>query len=204
MLDSAALLRPQLRKQEQRRFQRVAVSLLGRYMLADRREYPCQTIEMSVGGASLTAPVQGQVGERVIVYLEHIGRVEGLITRHAPGGFAMSIQAAPLKRDKMASQLTWLANRQILGLPEDRRHERVTPRAAGVVLRFESGREVQARLIDVSMSGAAIATESKPSIGCPIIVGSTAAKVVRHFQGGIGIEFRLPLSPDRFSENIVL
>jgi hypothetical protein len=54
------------------------------------------------------------------------------------------------------------------------------------------------------MSGAAIATESKPSIGSAITVGSTAAKVVRHFQGGIGVEFRLPLSPDRFSENIVL
>lgn len=204
MLDSAAILRPNLRKQEQRRFQRVAVSLLGRYMLADRQEYPCQTLEMSVGGASLVAPVQGKVGERVIVYLEHIGRVEGLITRHLTGGFAMSIQAAPLKRDKMASQLTWLANRQALGLPEDRRHERLTPRAAGVTLRFESGREVLARLIDVSLSGAAIATESKPSIGCAITVGSTAAKVVRHFQGGIGVEFRLPLSPDRFSENIVL
>jgi hypothetical protein len=204
MLDHADILRPQLRKQEQRRFQRVTVSLLGRYMLSDRREYPCQTVEMSIGGASLIAPAQGSVGERVIVYLEHIGRIEGLVTRAMPGGFAMSIHAAPLKRDKMASQLTWLANRKALGLPEDRRHERITPRAAGVTLKFESGREVMARLIDISLSGAAIATDTKPSIDCPIIVGSTAAKVVRHFQGGIGVEFRLPLSPDRFSDGIVL
>jgi hypothetical protein len=35
-------------------------------------------------------------------------------------------------------------------------------------------------------------------------IGSTNGKVVRHFEGGIGIEFRLPLSPDRLDENIVL
>jgi hypothetical protein len=204
MISEATGLRSSIRKMERRRFQRVSVSLLGRYMLANRQEYPCQTLDMSPGGASLIAPVRGEVGERVVVYLEHIGRVEGEISRQLPQGFALNIQAAPLKRDKMASQLTWLANRQSLGLPEDRRHERLTPRVAGVTVRLESGREVAARIIDVSLSGVAIATETKPAIGCSITIGSTAGKVVRHFQGGIGIEFRLPLSPDRFSENIVL
>ena len=33
--------------QERRRFQRVRVNLLGRYMLADRREFPCQVTDMS-------------------------------------------------------------------------------------------------------------------------------------------------------------
>ena len=35
--------------QERRRFQRVRVTLLGRYMLPDRREFPCQVIDMSRG-----------------------------------------------------------------------------------------------------------------------------------------------------------
>ncbi len=34
---------------ESRRFQRVPVTLRGRYMLESRLEYPCQTIEMSPG-----------------------------------------------------------------------------------------------------------------------------------------------------------
>jgi hypothetical protein len=204
MINQAATSGLDARNRERRRFQRVPVSLLGRYMLANRQEYPCQTVDMSPGGASLMAPVRGAVGERVIVYLEQVGRIEGEITRHLPEGFALNIQAGALKRDKIASQLTWLANRQALGLPEDRRHERVTPINAGVTMRFESGREVMARLIDVSMSGAAVSTESKPSIGAAVVLGSTPAKVVRHFKGGIGVEFRLPLSPDRFSEQIVL
>lgn len=198
--EAGALPRPL----ERRRHQRVNVALLGRYMLSDRKEYPCQTRDMSPGGALLIAAVKGQIGERVVVYLEHLGRIEGEIKRHTPNGFAISIAAAARKRDKLASQLTWLANRQTLGLPEDRRHERITPRVLSTVLRLESGREFAARIIDVSMSGAALALEHRPPIGTGVTVGTTNCKVVRHFQGGIAIEFRLPLSPDRFDENIVL
>ena len=122
-------------------------------MLADRQEYPCQTLDVSPGGALLIAPVRGAVGERIVVYLEQIGRVEGQITRHFPNGFAISISAAMRKRDKIASQLTWLANRQALGLPEDRRHERITPLNPAIVVKIESGREFAGRLIDVSLSG---------------------------------------------------
>ena len=67
--------------EERRRFQRVKVHLLGRYMLPDRREFPCQIINMSPGGLALLAPGIGNVGDRVIAYLDHIGRGEGKITR---------------------------------------------------------------------------------------------------------------------------
>ncbi len=109
------------------RFQRVQVSVLGRYMLADRREFPCQILEMSPGDAVVIAPVAGIVGERVIAYLDHLGRIEGQILEQIEGGFVMDIAASPRKRDKMAAQLTWLANKDVLNLPEDRRHERVVP-----------------------------------------------------------------------------
>lgn len=194
-----------IRPLERRRHHRVPVALLGRYMLADRQEYPCQTIDASPGGVAVVAPVRGQIGERIVAYLEHVGRVEGEITRHLPQGFCFRISAAARKRDKIASQLTWLANRQALGLPEDRRHERIVPRLPATVVRLESGRELDARLIDVSLSGAAVSLEgSKPALGAAVTVGSTTAKVVRHFQGGIAVEFRLALSPDRLDENIVL
>jgi hypothetical protein len=203
-LQQAKAAQPQPRGQERRRHQRVAVALLGRYMLADRREFPCQTVDMSPGGVLLMAPVRGEIGDRVVVYLEHIGRIEGEVTRHVPRGFAIAISAAARKRDKIASQLTWLANRQELGLPEDRRHERITPRTLATTVKLESGREFAARLIDVSMSGAAISTEHRPPLGSSLVIGTTTAKVVRHFQNGIAVEFRLALSPDRFDENIVL
>src|SRR6516165_355601 len=113
--------------EERRRFQRVKVNLLGRFMLSDRREFPCHVANMSPGGMALLAPVRGQISERVIAYVDHVGRLEGVIARHFENGFAMTISATARKRDKLAAQLTWLANRHILGLPEDRRHGRIAP-----------------------------------------------------------------------------
>src|SRR6476619_5414515 len=94
---------------ERRRHQRVRVNLLGRYMLEDRREFPCQVVNMSPGGMALIAPVSGEVGARVIAYVDHLGRLEGKIARQLQNGFAMTISATPRKRDKLAAQLTWLA-----------------------------------------------------------------------------------------------
>src|ERR1700757_4526754 len=91
---------------ERRSFQRARVDLTGRYVLADRREYPCQVQDMSPGSAALIAPVSGKIGERVVAYLECIGRLEGTITRVFPNGFAMRIAATAYKRDKLAGQLT--------------------------------------------------------------------------------------------------
>src|ERR1700755_115865 len=127
---SVALKKPSIlaRNQERRRFQRVRVNLLGRYMLSDRREFPCQVINMSPGGIAMGAPVGGQPGERVIAYIDHLGRLEGHVARPFPNGFAMTIAATARKRDKLAAQLTWLANRHLLDSPEDRRHGRMAPR----------------------------------------------------------------------------
>src|SRR6266567_6356506 len=141
--------------EERRRFQRVRVNLLGRYMLADRREFPCQVTNMSPGGMAIVAPVVGQNGERVIAYVDHVGRLEGVIARQFQNGFAMTIAATPRKRDKLAAQLTWLANRHILGLPEDRRYGRITPRNPMARLILPNGVNLSCRVIDISASGAA-------------------------------------------------
>jgi hypothetical protein len=174
---------------ERRRFQRVRVNLLGRYMLADRREFPCQVTDMSPGGMAVIAPVSGQVGERVIAYVDHVGRLEGVITRQFQNGFAMTVSATVRKRDKLAAQLTWLANRHILNLPEDRRHGRFTPRNPAARLILPNGLNVACRIIDLSASGAAIKTDHRPELGALVTIGKTTGRVVRHLEEGFAIEF---------------
>ena len=183
---------PQLasRPIERRRHARVKVALLGRYMLSNRTEFPCQSIDMSVGGLAITAPVKGRIGQRVIVYLEHIGRIEGDIARHTADGFGMTVIATSRKREKMAAQLTWLANRAALGLPEDRRHDRVQPKATRIVLTLSDGTEVPVKMLDMSLSGAAFSADVKLLITDPVILGKTQAKVVRKFEGGYAVEFQ--------------
>src|SRR2546425_6488004 len=165
--------------EERRRFQRVKVHLLGRYMLPDRREFPCQVINMSPGGLALLAQGIGAVGERVVAYLDHIGRVEGKITRIIDNGFAMTVSATPRKRDKLAAQLTWLANRKILNLPEDRRHGRIIPRRPVTHLVMPNGVHLTCRIIDLSLSGAAIATDERPAVGVLVKLGTVQGRVVR-------------------------
>jgi hypothetical protein len=187
---------------ERRRFQRVRVNLLGRYMLADRREFPCQVVNMSPGGMALIAPAAGEVGERVIAYIDHLGRLEGQITRVYQNGFAMSVSATARKRDKLAAQLTWLANRHILNLPEDRRHGRIIPRKPLARLVMPNGVNVTARIIDMSLSGAALATDQRPAAGVLVTIGKVQGRVVRHLDDGIAVEFTRLQHPDFLEENI--
>ncbi|MDB5506555.1 MAG: PilZ protein [Devosia sp.] len=171
------------------RFQRVKISVLGRYMLADRREFPCQVLEMSPGDAVVVAPVAGNVGEKIIAYLDHIGRIEGVILEGVEGGFLMEVSASPRKRDKMSAQLTWLANKEILNLPEDRRHERVVPDNRHSTVVLDDGRRYNCKIIDISLSGAAIELAVRPAMGTPVTLGRMRARVVRHFQDGVAVEF---------------
>jgi hypothetical protein len=158
-------------------------------MLAHRREFPCQVLEMSPGDAVVIAPVAGNAGERVIAYLDHIGRVEGSIIDSIDGGFTMDVAASPRKRDKMAAQLTWLANKDILNLPEDRRHERVVPDNRHSTVVLDDGRRYNCKIIDISLSGAAIELAVRPAMGTPVTLGRMRARVVRHFQDGVAVEF---------------
>ena len=187
---------------ERRRFQRVRVNLLGRYMLADRREFPCQVTDMSPGGMAVIAPVSGQTGERVIAYVDHLGRLEGVIARQFQNGFAMTVAATTRKRDKLAAQLTWLANRHILNLPEDRRHGRFTPRNPSARLILPNGLNLACRIIDLSASGAALKTDQRPEIGALVTIGKATGRVVRHLEEGFAVEFTRLQHPDFVEENV--
>jgi hypothetical protein len=171
-------------------------------MLSDRREFPCQIINMSPGGLALLAQGIGTVGERVVVYLDHIGRIEGKITRIIDNGFAMSIAATPRKRDRLAAQLTWLANRDILSLPEDRRHDRFVPRNPIARLSLPDGVVIPCRIIDVSLSGAAISSELRPPVDTQVTLGKVPGRIIRHTEEGFAIEFSRLQRPDTLEDSV--
>jgi hypothetical protein len=175
--------------EEVRRFQSVRVNLLGRYMLADRREFPGQVVEMSPGDLTMVAPQGGNVGERVIAYIDHLGRLEGAITQVTDHGFTMQMSATERKRDKLAAQLTWLANREILNMAEDRRHGRIVPKRPMTTVILPNGTNITCRIIDASQSGAAIASTDRPALGMLVTVGTLQGRVVRHIEEGFAIEF---------------
>ena len=204
MATSATKLKMPPLAEERRRHQRVKVNLLGRYMLADHREFPCQVTNMSPGGMAVIAPVSGNPGDRVIAYVDHLGRLEGKIARSFQNGFAMTIAATSRKRDKLAAQLTWLANRHMLNLPEDRRHGRFAPRNPLARLILPNGNNVACRIIDLSQSGTAIsiAPDLVPQIGAMVTIGKVSGRVVRHIEGGFAVEFTRLQHPDFLEDNL--
>jgi hypothetical protein len=194
------------RVEERRRHSRVKVRLPGQFMRENRQEFACITIDMSLGGVALASDERVQLAERIVAYLDQVGRVEGRVVREFPGGFAIAIRLPAMKRERLADQLTWLANRQDLGMPEDRRHERIRPRKTRTTLILPTGREVMASIVDVSQSGASVSLASPvaPPVGTPVTVGSTKGHVVRLFSTGLAIEFTRMIPLSEFNEDIAL
>ena len=187
---------------DRRRHQRVTVQLLGRFMLEDQQDYPCQTQDISPGSIALMTPVVGRLGERVVAYIDTIGRVDGNIVRILKDGFAMSINATARKKDKLAARLMWLANRHELSLPEDRRHDRVTPSRPTTILTLSDGREYRARILDVSLAGIALNVEVRPPMNSVVMTGKIRGRVVRHLEDGIAIEFVTQQTATSLEENL--
>ena len=188
---------------DRRRHQRVQVSLLGRFMLPNLQEYPCQTIDMSPGGAAIISPVPVRVGDRIVAYIDHIGRIEGSVARLLEGGFAMTIQTSAHKRDKLAAKLTYLANKDLLNLPEDRRHERQVVENPYTSLVMPDGRSYPCSVLDISLSGAAVRIAVRPRVGALVHLGNMRARVVRHIDEGVALEFAT-VQADRPVEDLPL
>lgn len=176
-------------EEEQRRYRRVRVRLSGRFMRADQREYPCYTNDVSAGGLNLSAPVDCEIGEYIVAYIEEVGRVEGFVVRLFDDGFALALKASQYKREKIIATLTWLLNRHELSVKEARRFERLTPTNPTSILRLDSGVEIETRVLDLSLGGARIEANSDVRTGDAIRLGKTRGRVVRADESGIAIEF---------------
>jgi hypothetical protein len=174
---------------EQGVFQRVPINMQGRLMLANYEEFECMVIDMSPGDMYVTCLGRPRQNERVVAYIDHLGRVEGYVQTVDARGFTMSVNATDRKREKLAAQLTWLANKHELGLPEDRRHDRLTPRETTTEITLEDGTRYTCRIMDLSLSGAAVDLDVRPAIGTPLRLGNMRGRVIRHFMDGVAIEF---------------
>lgn len=186
---------------DMRRHRRLPLALRGRFMRADRKEYTCDLKNISVGGAAIATPHTPEVGERVVVYLQQLGGLEGTVVRILPDGFAFVFNVTEHKREKLAAQIMWLANRDDFPDETGRLHERVGTRGRRTTLRVEDGVIIDVELLDLSVSGASIGTPARPPIGSFVVAGKTRAIVRRHHEYGIGLQFLSLLTPEELRES---
>lgn len=171
---------------ERRRHRRVELPLKARYMLRDGGEHVCEIENISVGGAMLKAETAGAPGERVILYIEQIGRFEAHIVRTSETGFAVRFLQHAQKAHRTADALTWLLN------GGESAGKRAAPRLRQnkqSSIRMDDGSETPCIILDISLTGASIGIDPRPPIGTNLHLGLTAARVVRHHPNGVGVMF---------------
>jgi hypothetical protein len=172
---------------ERRRHTRLRVVLGGRCMLQDRREFTCRVIDLSLGGLAVAVPAVARIGERVVAYLDEIGRFEGRVARLVEGGFAMVLDLTLHGRDKLVQFLSRRGGERAVG---ERRHERRLVGDFVSRMVVADGSAVDCRVLDLSVSGAAVAfLGPRPAVGSRVRLGTTVGRVARQFDRGVAIAF---------------
>lgn len=179
---------------DRRRHKRVTIEIEGRFLNDDGEDHVLRTQDLSCSGALVEAERRPHEGSDVVCYFSELGRVATTVIRHTPDGFAIRFKASQHKKDKLADRLTWLLNREVLALQEDRQAPRYVTEGAALVERAD-GRQVQCRVVDISLSGASFEADGPPPfVGENIRAGNLVGEVVRRSGNMFAIRFKRNLN----------
>jgi hypothetical protein len=93
-------------------------------------------------------------------------------------------------REKFASKLTWLEQKQKNPAIRDvRKDARIIPESPHSTLALMDGSIHACFIIDMSISGTAVSAQVQPPIGMPLAVGACIGRVVRHLPDGFAVKF---------------
>jgi hypothetical protein len=193
-MQAASAMRSTLKRDEapdRRRHLRVQWQVRVRGLTPDGEEFVANTVDVCAGGLRINLARPLSEGDNLVLYIDEVGRVEGTVARVLEEiGYAIEFRVPARKRDKIADQLTWLINRDRLGLSDEREAER-RPGGGQVVATFGKGIAIACAVADVSIFGVALKTAGpRPMIGDKVTVGERSGTCVRYIEGGFAVDFR--------------
>lgn len=174
---------------DRRRYRRLGLDLHGRLMDRSGEEHDCRTLDISPGDARIASPARVHQGDKLIVYLADLGRVEAEIVRVLEGAtFAVQFNASLHKRERIAEQLTLMINPEC-AIEDERRNRRIV--GNGVVpVELEDGTTMPCEVLDFSLVGLAVRTmRVRPLIGAWVKIGNQYGRVSRYIDGGFAVDF---------------
>jgi hypothetical protein len=172
---------------ERRRHRRIDFNAKARVLKSDGVEEPCLVINASAGGALLKAVNPPTEGDKVVVYIDEVGRFEGVVIRASKHSFAVDYRSRRGKTQRTADALTEAIHKRAMSL--DRRGAPRIRREGPAIVTFEDGATVECQILDISLTGASIAIADRPPLGAPLTIGKMMAKVVRRHETGVGVVF---------------
>ncbi|MGE3250925.1 MAG: PilZ domain-containing protein [Hyphomonadaceae bacterium] len=175
---------------ERRRFRRLNVILGGRMMDAQGREAEVRTEDVSPGDARIISPAALAKDERVVIYLDKIGRVSGRVARvSGDGEYGIVFDMSAHKREKLAETLTLIITRDRLGLDADRKIQ-IPAGKQEIEIHIEGGGSLIGEVVDFSLVGISVKTKQiPPVIGSWVRIGGIHGRIARFIEGGFAIDF---------------
>jgi hypothetical protein len=161
----------------------------GRESDEDRlRVHVCRARSISTSLVVITTDAEGEVGEAVVLRFDIIGIRRGTIERKLPDGFVIKI-APERSADVVEARIDWLRQNS-KGKVENRRiHKRVLPRGPKARVILDEKRQIACRVSDMSQTGVGVTCKIQLPIGTLAAIGAVPGRVVRHFEGGFGVQF---------------
>jgi hypothetical protein len=168
------------------------------------RTFACRTTRVSPFRMMVDVPVVGKVGDPVTSYFRDFGKLEGFISDTMSGAFLFELEMTRPMREKLASKLTWLEQKQKdPSIRDIRKQPRIIPASPHSFLAFADGTTRGCFVIDMSAAGVALSADVQPQIGMPLAVGTCIGRVVRHLPDGFAVKFVEPQNRDVLERRIV-
>lgn len=161
----------------------------GRFMTSSGKEFPCAIAEMSTHKALFTDAEKPELGEKIIVYVQELGRFIGIVDRHESSSFGATLNLSEAKRARIAKKLAWHVKQGADRGRDRRKKRRTVPMRQITQLRLLEGTEHFGKIIDITSEGAEIATSLILPVGINLYIDGRLAKIVSLFEGGIDAEF---------------
>lgn len=177
-------------KKERRSKERPTFGAKGTIFFPDRQyEEQCVVVDLSPDGGGLKATFSAALGERLILYIDGLGRFEGKIVWRDRLRVGVQFKCSELKRARVADLIAAYLEFGAVRATARRETRRLSGKACLHSFVRASGQKIACEIIDMALSGASLRTDERPDIGEAIRFGRTMAVVVRHTSGGIAVAF---------------
>lgn len=169
-----------------------------------RPDFYAVTDDVSAHGIRFKSATSPRIDETLTCRIRHVGAVEAQVLRIEAASFVVRVLTRRPAADRIARELLLVARKQTDAREPIRVHARIVPRKRDVRVVLDDGSVVTAAIMNVSASGVGLFLDPLPAVGTPVTIGSTAARVARRFDGGVGAIFVRPFDPSAITDAIVL
>jgi hypothetical protein len=174
---------------EQRYHARHAAMLAGKLFIPARQtELQCSVVDLSASGASVVCENPHGREIAAVLYIEGLGRFEAVTVRYVKGTLGLRFICSERKRCKLQAAMAQYLEEGRIEPTTTRKHRRVAVTPSIAVMR-SNGQQLNCEVLDISLQGLSLKTHIRPRLNEVMRVGRSYARVARHHDVGIGVEF---------------